>query len=545
MKKSTTAIILLVVLALSLSLMAGCTQTQTSTTGSAGGTTTTKATGGTTTTAGNEPAANLTYWVALNSNVAATAASYNDVPMFVELMKRTNVNVEFQHPPVGQENEQFNLMINSMELPDIIESNWIAYPGGPEKAVNDEVILSLNDILDDKAVYLKTYYQNNPNIDKLVKTDSGIYYSFPFIRGDAFLMVYGGAQMRQDWLDELDLEVPTTIDEWDSVLKATKESKNLDYALTFTVGNINSPTYGSLFLSTYGVLYSFFVDPSSNEIKYGPMQDGYKEALSLLARWYDEGVLDPDFASQDGTTYDAKITGGKTMAFFALTGSGLGRYTTTVRPENPEFTLVGVPWPTVNKGDTPIAGQKDHAYSGAASAAITSQCENVDAAVRFLDYHYSDEGHMLLNFGIEGESYTMVDGYPTYTDLIKKNPDGLSMAHAAGRYVRSVYGGPFVQDKRYMEQYLQYPEQVDAINTWSQHQGKLIVPPLTPTPEESQKMAAIMSEINTYVDEMFLKFIMGQEPLDKFADFVAQIERMNISEALEIQNTALDRFNNR
>ena len=107
------------------------------------------------------------------------------------------------------------------------------------------------------------------------------------------------------------------------------------------------------------------------------------------------------------------------------------------------------------------------------------------------------------------------------------------MAHAPA--AMCVVSGPFVQDKRYMEQYLQYPEQVDAINTWSQHQGKLIVPPLTPTPEESQKMAAIMSEINTYVDEMFLKFIMGQEPLEKFADFVAQIERINISEALRFK----------
>ena len=148
-------------------------------------------------------------------------------------------------------------------------------------------------------------------------------------------MVYGGAQMRQDWLDELDLEVPTTIDEWDSVLKATKEGKNLDYALTFTVGNINSPTYGSLFLSTYGVLYSFYVDPASNEIKYGPMQDGYKEALSLLARWYDEGLLDPDFASQDGTTYDAKIRAAKVTAS-SPDRIGLGRYTTTVvrKPRN-------------------------------------------------------------------------------------------------------------------------------------------------------------------------------------------------------------------
>jgi putative aldouronate transport system substrate-binding protein len=139
----------------------------------------------------------------------------------------------------------------------------------------------------------------------------------------------------------------------------------------------------------------------------------------------------------------------------------------------------------------------------------------------------------------------MIDGYPTFTEEITNNQDGLSMAHSMARYVRSNYGGPFIQDRRYMEQYLKYPEQVDAINTWSQHQGKLILPPITATPDESQRLATIMNEVNTYVSEMFTKFIMGQEPLDNFDAFVDQMKKMNIEEAIELRQAALDRYNSR
>ena len=86
------------------------------------------------------------------------------------------------------------------------------------------------------------------------------------------------------------------------------------------------------------------------------------------------------------------------------------------------------------------------------------------AAAKFLDYGYSEEGHMLYNFGIEGVSYEMVDGYPKYTELITNNPDNLTMQHAMGRYMASAYGGPFIQDKRYYEQYLPYEEQKEAVS---------------------------------------------------------------------------------
>ncbi|MNI78179.1 hypothetical protein D3C73_1345300 [compost metagenome] len=71
------------------------------------------------------------------------------------------------------------------------------------------------------------------------------------------------------------------------------------------------------------------------------------------------------------------------------------------------------------------------------------------------------------------------------------------------------------------------------------------MPFVTPTKEESSKFASIMTDINTYRDEMFLKFIMGVEPIDNFDKYVKKIQSMGIEEALVIQQAALDRYNKR
>ena len=92
----------------------------------------------------------LTYWVAMNSNVSASAANIADTEFAKELTKRTGVEVEYIHPPQGQESEMFSLMIASDELADIIEYDWLRALGGPEKAIKDKIILPL-------GVYFKNY----------------------------------------------------------------------------------------------------------------------------------------------------------------------------------------------------------------------------------------------------------------------------------------------------------------------------------------------------------------------------------------------------
>lgn len=100
------------------------------------------------------------------------------------------------------------------------------------------------------------------------------------------------------------------------------------------------------------------------------------------------------------------------------------------------------------------------------SVAISRNCKKPELAARFLDYGYTEEGHNLFNFGIEGVSYEWKDGYPTYPELITDNPDGLTMTESMNMYMQSGYSGMFVQDQRYIEQYYQRPQQKEAQKTW-------------------------------------------------------------------------------
>ena len=58
-------------------------------------------------------------------------------------------------------------------------------------------------------------------------------------------------------------------------------------------------------------------------------------------------------------------------------------------------------------------------------------------------------------------------------------------------------------------------------------------------------MSAIVNEITTYRDEMALKYILGNESLDTFDEYVQNIKNMGLDRALEIQNGALERYNAR
>lgn len=138
-----------------------------------------------------EKLTNLTYWVQMVSQVSATLKSYNEIEAYKELERVTGVKVDFQHPPEGQQaKEQFNLMLTSDKLPDVIEYSWTSYPGGPEKAIKDGKIIRLNDLIDQHAPNLKKVLEEHPDWKKEIMTDEGSIYAFPFIRSHDRLKVY-------------------------------------------------------------------------------------------------------------------------------------------------------------------------------------------------------------------------------------------------------------------------------------------------------------------------------------------------------------------
>ncbi|SFL36478.1 putative aldouronate transport system substrate-binding protein [Paenibacillus sp. 1_12] len=453
---------------------------------------------------------------------------------FEELEKKTGIKTK-NMGGAGMNTQEFNLILASNDLPDVWMNNWLNFPGGPKRAIDQGYILKLNDVIDKYAPNFKKVLQENPQIAKDIRTDDGAYYAFPFIRSE-FDKTYVGPIIRKDWLDELQLPVPATIDEWYTVLKAFKEKKNAAAPLTFLASRFFST---GAFSGAFGVMNGFYLE--NEQVVFGNMQPKYKDFMILMRKWYVDGLLDKDFASIDSNTVDRKMTTGSSGAAIQL-GSRNDQYHNSTRESLPQANYMGIAYPALQKGVKSKFGHLENAYPGGNSGAISAKSKNVEAAAKWLDYFYSKEGSTLVTYGTEGVSYTMENGKVKYTDLILKNPDKLTVDQA-----RQVYGKNtnFPQIQRDAES-SRGPKWIEAIGKWrdTDHE-KYAIPPITHTTEESNEIAQIMADINAYVLETEIKYILGTISIDTFDDNVNTLKKMGIEKAIKLKQAAYDRYKKR
>ena len=475
----------------------------------------------------------ITYWMQLNSALLNTDSEMATTPFAQGLQEETGIEIEFIHPSPQQVGEQFNIMLASGDLPDVIEWIWYNFPGGPQKAINDGYILALNDVFDKYSPNIKKYIEENQDVDKMLQTDERNYYVYPFIRGDEILKTYSGPVARADWMKELNISAPETLDDWEAMLKAFKENKQCDTPLQ----------YDKDLMWAFGVKDDFYFQ--GDEIVYGPIQPEYKAFVTKMNQWLKDGLMTTT-GSEETNPVTAAFVSGKTGVAYS-TGGTIAKWMQAGVANNPAFDIVGLKYPVLQKGEKSKFIQRDYSYAlSGQSAAISATSKNVEAAARLLDYGYSPEGNRYFNFGKEGVTYNMVGDYPTYTDVILNNPEGLAPVNALARNVRAGYSGPFIQKKEYLEQYYNMPQQMDALETWCDEEGnKSALPLITYTTEESNTVATVMNDVKSHVDEMTMKFIVGAEPLENFDKYVETIKKLNIDEIIQIQKKAVDRYNAR
>lgn len=482
----------------------------------------------------------LKYYAPLYHGLTSVAASLNETRFAEQLIKETGINVTFMHPTPGQESEGFNLMIASNDLPDIIESVWYTYPGGPTRAINEQTIIPLNGIIEKVSPNIKKFYEQNSEASKMMKTDDGDYYMYPFVRGDDILATFLGPMVRKDLLDKSGLEKPETIEEWDIMLRKFKEM-GVKIPITLALDN-SSLDYRVNFIGAFGILPSFYHE--NDTVKYGPYEKAYGDYVALLNRWYEYGILDSDFTNTDSKRITSIVANGDVGAAFGTAGGEFGSWITALRERIPEAEFTPVKYPTMNKGERPRYGQKDLMVLDV-GAAISGQCENVEIAARLLDYGYSEEGQMLYNFGIKGLSYNIIEDIPTYTSQVtdREHNGGFSLAQAMSKYIRGHYTGPFIQNKNYILQFYVHDEQKEALGLWSDTDArKYKMPYVYLTSEESREFSRIMQDIDTFRQEELFKYITGRESIERFSNFQNELYNMGIERAIQIQQTAYNRY---
>lgn len=503
----------------------------------------------------NEPLT-LTAFNSLNPKVSKTLDNYDKIACYQELAKRTGITLKFVHPAQGSEIEQYNLMCTSGEFTDIIFLNWEAdVNGGMAKAMEDGSMIDLSEAIEKWAPNLSRILEEYPEVRKSISTDDGRIGYFPTVYANMLEVGQDGFFLRADWLEKLGLDFPKTIDEWHDVLVAFRdqdpngngEKDEIPFA---------SAGFGpvSCFAYAWGLNQwnngNAFVVRDGKAI-YSPYDPAFREFVSTMAQWYAEGLIDPEYLSRDQNDVNNLIT-------TSVAGSGKERNSATGalikvfrNLGDEKASLIGTWYPIANENYVSSNPRNFLAMVNGSGTAISSSCENVEAAVKMLDYLYSPEGSDLMNWGPETEDnpiYTIdEDGVKHLSDWVKNNPDGLSQDQAISIYsIGAMDGSRMFPPVMYHERQMIYPEQTITNARWDEADNSGWWPPVSFTMDELEEVSEIQSELNVYVAETVNKMIMGQLNTDSDYDaFVKQMENMGVERLIELHQDALERFNAR
>ncbi len=541
MKKVLAMILALV---LCLGLLAGCTNKGGDNTGggNTGGDAITELTLPLTT-----EKAELSVWLAYSGTVMADVNEIAGVKKAEEL---TGVHINWIPVEQQQTSEKFGIILSSGEYPDIIDHN--NYPGGVQKGIADGVIRDDMEALIDKYMpNYKKYLESNELARKQATMDSGKKEIVRIIVGEDFDCkpegTYQGLAYRKDLLEGLGISEPKTVEEWHQALLKAKES------------GINTPFVlhqngGSHLSLSWGVesLMSPYIQVDGDKILGSALQDGFGEYLDTMRQWYSEGLIDPNFTSFNyyiSTPGSVENNEHLLYSFLLSAFSGNNYYSMHMVNNESEF-LQPIVAPAVNEGDKPV--QSGDRIAAKDFIVITTACKNPELAAKWIDFWFSEEGELLNWYGIEGESYTMVDGKPQFTDKVLNDPNGTPPSTVLEKYCLG-WGSAWLgkhntvaSEKVATAAAGGTNQQKEAVDIWSSPEKNIFVSKssIILTEEESDSINSKITAVQTMIEEHMINYIIGEDATS-FEDFKAQLIQYGYQDIIDTYQKALDRYNKR
>lgn len=475
----------------------------------------------------------LTMFASLDPNATIVVTDYNDNTFFQELEKRTGVHIEWQLSSSADVTTNFNLMIASNQLPDLV-SGAQNYSDGLDAGIDDGYYLDLTDKVDEYMPHYQAVRKANHDVEIDTMTDSGripgIYQIFTETQGP-FL----GMQVRQDWLDKCGLDTPVTFDDWEEMLTVFKDEMGAYAPLSLTFNGFDNVTGGMA--AGFDVKADFQLDETGKVI-YGPYSENWKAYVTKMHDWFEKGLIDPDFMTQDSMMVDttAVITG--------KTGAWQSMYTMAAlyesSSEDPDMNIVPVVAPVQSEEDQLHVRFRD--LNLGTCVAISAKSDKWETAMKWMDYLFTDEGSLLASYGIEGDTYTLDEsGNPVFTDKILNNPD-YSFAQAISNF--TLPNGILGCDYDWTRELSAVPEKdVASFDVWGSAGQDYTLPTLSLTKDESVERAGLVTDIQTYAKEKTTQMITGVLDIESEWDtYMSDIASMGIDRAIEITQAAYDRY---
>lgn len=490
----------------------------------------------------------LTYWGPDISSNNSALPTYQDITAydfwsFVE--EQTGVHLDMTIVSMMSEAEQLGLQLASGDYMDLMAINETQVSGGMTALLDQEIATDIAPIVQTDMPNYYSYISANEECMKLSYNDEG---QMAGTRSWAEKYVPNqGLVIRQDLVDAMGLEMPTTIDGLHDTLTAMKTEYSLGAPMWLSssgqnslsiVGAMGSCGYAGDRGSTTDHLY---VD--DGQVISALTSDAYRDYLELMHQWYEEGLINSDFATNpDLEANTGAMLSGDTVVINAMYGQALA-IQNSLAADYPDAQLYALPTPVKNPGDT-NSFVNTTPLSNTSWRVITTACEDPQLAARYIDWWYTRDGFLTANYGTRDLSYTLdADGTPKYADAVTNNSFGIDAASAVEAYVTTnpVFGLVAMDRTVYLAD-AQWVD--DMIEIWTEQTSSENVLPsgVTLTAEETQQVTAALGDITTAASTETLKFIMGARDFDTWGDYCQDINAMGLEDVVAVYQDAYQRY---
>jgi len=480
----------------------------------------------------------------------------NDLTKLVEEM--FNVDIKWTLAPDESALEKQQLLLASGNYPEVFF--------GGDFNQNDQikfgksgVLIPLNDLIEEYGPNIKLAMEETPYLNKGITAPDGNIYALPGLEECYHCDYSQKMYINVKWLEELNLEMPTTPEELEVVLKAFKEQdpnkngKQDEIALTGAVKSWHGEPTGFL-------MNAFVYD---NEMDYFAMNNGnvsfvantpaWKQGIEYISNLYKQGLIDPQAYTQqeEGLNKQANNPGDVIVGAFTR-----GCCTPTVG-EDGRWTQYEVVPPLKGPNGVQFAAY----YGGSVGNgmfAITNKASEAQqiAAIKIVDYFYSQEGALDAMYGpkgigwfdpkpeekgINGETalYSAIEPYQredkdtrsvTWDISLKYTPQSLFDGRAQNQDITQVDGYEVYLAKMTDRMSPYKPEETYPLAVWL-------------TPEEAQRLAQMRIDINNYVMQNSVQFITGQKDVNKeWNSYVEGFNGLGLEVYLKAYQDAYDRM---
>lgn len=339
---------------------------------------------------------------------------------------------------------------------------------------------------------------------------------------------------RKDIFEKHGLEVPKTYDELYEVAKKLKEL----YPDSYPISNENfyahiAGTLGPAWKPYFE--YSEYYDFENDTWHIGAGEDTMLEMVKVFKRFYEEGLINPDFILAPTREFSELVTSERTFIFPGFFNR-ISMYMNAMAGVNDEFLLAPMDPPIANtETGTPYVTNYNADVYGYVLP-NTGDEKRIAKNIKFLDWMYSDEACELMSWGKEGETYEVVDGKRKF--ILDEGED------VGNKYGFQTYGAGLVFDpEAVIEIFTDETLSADDLDKMRANLEKGYNPKrwLAFTDEENSKRYELLTAITTYAQEMTSKFMLGQKPLSEWDSYVETLNEMGVDELISIYETVYNR----